>query len=289
MTDRLQRFIFEDTDIRGELTRLEQSYRETLASHQYPEVVAQLLGEFLAAAALLSATLKFEGTLTLQARSEGEIPLIMAEANSERHLRAIAREADNASSPEFAKLLADGQLSITISPRKGKRYQGIVPLDGDNLAQCLESYFRQSEQLSTRIWLCSNGQQAAGLLLQELPASADRQSKALSAERREEQWQHVTKLADTLKPQELYDLHFDELLHRLYHQETVRLFEPTGLHFKCSCSQQRTLNALRTLGRKELETILAEQGAIEINCEFCHQHYSFNAEDIEQLFQPTVH
>ncbi len=293
MTDRLQRFIFEDTDIRGELTRLEKSYRETLDSHQYPEVVARLLGEFLAAASLLSATLKFEGTLTLQARSEGEIPLIMAEVNSERHLRAIAREADNAHSPEFGKLLANGQLSITISPRQGKRYQGIVSLDGDNLAQCLEGYFQQSEQLSTRIWLCSNGLQAAGMLLQELPANQteqlSEQYREQNKEHRQQQWQHITKLADTLTPQELYELNFDELLYRLYHQEIVRLFEPTGLQFKCSCSRQRTLNALRTISREELETILLEQGDIEINCEFCHQHYSFGAEDIEQLFQPTVH
>ncbi|MEE8058044.1 MAG: Hsp33 family molecular chaperone HslO [Pseudomonadales bacterium] len=284
MTDLLQRFIFDTTDIRGELCRLEQSYQDCLAAHQYPKAVANLLGEFMAAAALLSATLKFEGTLTLQARSKGEIPLIMAEASSEHKLRGIARGADNASSSEFTTLLANSQLSITIDPKQGNRYQGIVPLDGNNLAQCLETYFQQSEQLSTRIWLHSNGQQAAGMMLQELPAS-----RTLDTEQRQQNWQHMTKLAETLSEEELLSLTFENLLYRLYHQEQVRLFEPDSLQFKCRCSRSRTLNALRTLGEEELQCILAEQGVIDMNCEFCHQHYHFDNKDIQGLFQQTLH
>ncbi|MFA7554307.1 MAG: Hsp33 family molecular chaperone HslO [Spongiibacteraceae bacterium] len=282
--DQLQRFIFDDTDIRGELTCLEQTYQDVLGGHQYPEVVAHLLGEFLAAVALMSATLKFEGTITLQARSDGQIPIIMAEANSDRSLRGIARSADDASSDDFAVLLANGVLSITIDPKHGNRYQGIVSLDGANLAQCLEGYFQQSEQLSTRIWLSSNGQQCAGMLLQELPSS-----HAINPELRQEQWQHLTTLADTLTPSELLSLPFEAILHRLYHQEQVRLFEPSPLHFQCSCSRNRTLSALHTLGKEELEEILLEQGSIDINCEFCHQHYHFNHQDLEVLFQPTLH
>lgn len=282
--DQLQRFIFDNTDVRGELTCLEQSYQDMLSGHQYPDVVAHLLGEFLAAVTLMSATLKFEGTLTLQARSEGQIPLIMAEASSDHSLRAIARSADNATSDDFAVLLAKGVLSITIDPKHGKRYQGIVSLDGANLAQCLEGYFQQSEQLSTRIWLGSNGQQCAGMLLQELPAS-----HAINPEQRLQQWQHLTTLADTLTQPELLSLPFETILHRLYHQEQVRLYEPSSLHFKCSCSRNRTLSALHTLGRDELEQILLEQGNIDINCDFCHQHYIFTHQDIEGLFQPTLH
>ncbi len=284
MNDLLQRFIFDNTDIRGELSHLEQSYQEALSTHQYPEPVARLLGEFLAAAALLSATLKFEGTLTLQARSEGQIPLIMAEATSDHKLRAIAREAENANSTAFNTLLANGHLSITIDPKQGQRYQGIVALDGSSLAQCLEGYFQQSEQLSTRLWLCSDGQRAAGMMLQELPAS-----QTTSPELREQNWQHVTQLAETLTEQELLSLAFDQLLHRLYHQEQLRLFEPDDLQFKCSCSRSRTLNALRALGQTELEHILSEQTTIEINCEFCHQHYQFNKKDIQGLFQQALH
>ena len=284
MTDLLQRFLFDDTDIRGEITHLQQSYQDMLKGHQYPEVVARLLGEFLAAVTLLSATLKFEGTLTLQARSKGQIPIIMAEASSEHHLRAIARDADEANSEDFTQLLADGQLSITIDPKQGRRYQGIVSLEGDNLAQCLEAYFQQSEQLSTRIWLCSDGQQSAGMLLQELPAS-----HSIDSEQRQQQWQHVTKLAETLTEQELLSLSVEELLYRLYHQEQVRLFEATPMQFQCSCSRPRTLSALRTLGQQELHQILLEQGVIDINCEFCHQHYHFDQQDIETLFKDTLH
>ncbi|MGK0441172.1 MAG: molecular chaperone Hsp33 [Pseudohongiellaceae bacterium] len=288
MNDTLQRFLFDNTDIRGELTRLDKSYQDALTSHEYPAVVARLLGELMAASALLSATLKFEGSLTLQARSEGQIPLIMAEVNSEHQLRAIARNADQANSDDFQTLLANGTLSITIDPSDGQRYQGIVSLDGANLAACIEGYFQQSEQLSTRIWLSSDGQQAAGMLLQELPANSD-SSADNDPSLREQNWAHMTTLATTVTAEEMLSLPFNELLYRLYNQEQVRLFEPVDLAFHCNCSHQRTLSALRTLGQTELEDIIAEQGAIDINCEFCHQHYHFNNEHIQALFHQTLH
>lgn len=284
MSDVLQRFIFESSDIRGELARLERCYQDTLSNHPYPPPVARLLGEFLAAAALLSATLKFNGTLTLQASSKGQIPLIMAEVTSDRHLRGIARQANEATSEDFETLLTNGQLALTITPHRGKRYQGIVLLEGANLAECLETYFRQSEQLATRIWLHSDGQTASGMLLQELPASADS-----DPEQHRNQWEHVTTLADTLTTAELADLPFEAILHRLYHQDDVRLFDPQDLSFQCSCSETRTLNALASLGEAELRTILAEQGSIDINCEFCHQHYHFDQAAINGLFEQTIH
>ena len=284
MNDQLQRFIFDEADIRGELVRLDQSYKDTLAAHHYPEPVSRLLGEFLAAAVLLSATLKFEGSLVLQAYSDGEIPLIMAEASSDHKIRAIARNADNASSTDFHTLLAKGKLSITIDPRQGKRYQGIVSLEGSNLSQCIENYFRQSEQLSTRVWLASDGQPAAGMLLQELPAS-----DPIDQEQRDIDWEHATKLAETLTPDEMLSLPFEQLLFRLFHQEKVRLFPPALLSFECSCSETRTLEAMRAFGQQELEKILQEQGAIDINCEFCHQHYHFGSKDIDRLFEKNLH
>lgn len=284
MTDQLQRFIFDNTDIRGEISRLEKSYQDCLNNHNYPEVVAHLLGEFMAAAALLSATLKFEGTLTLQARSDGEIPLIMAEARSDQTLRAIAKQANEAKSADFSTLLKNGRLCMIVDPKDGKRYQGIVELKGNNLAECLENYFLQSEQLSTRIWLSCNGQQAAGMMLQQLPAS-----KTITNQQRSQQWQHMTQLAATLTEAELLTLDFQQLLYRLYHQEQVQVFAPAALRFQCSCSQTRTLSALRTLGQQELLEIIAELGAIDIHCEFCHQHYHFVEQHIQELFQPKVH
>ncbi len=284
MNDQLQRFIFDGTDIRGELVRLDQSYQDTLVAHEYPEVVTRLLGEFLSAVVLLSATLKFKGTLILQARSQGQIPIIMAEATSDHKIRAIAREADNASSSDFHTLLTNGQLSITIDPRQGNRYQGIVSLDGNSLSQCIENYFKQSEQLSTRVWLASDGKTASGMLLQELPASDD-----ISAEQRTMSWEHATKLAETLTTEEIQSLAFKQILFRLFHQDQVRLFEPDSLSFECSCSKTRTLDALRTLGQQELENIIEELGSIDINCEFCHQHYQFDNSDVAGLFDHQLH
>lgn len=284
MSDTLQRFIFDHTDIRGELVRLEQSYRDALTKHNYTPPVAKLLGDFLSAAALLSATLKFEGTLTLQARSQGEIPLIMAETTHDHTLRAIARDAENATSTDFHTLLKGGQLAITIDPTKGQRYQGIVPLEGSNLAECLEHYFQQSEQLSTRVWLASNEDCTTGMMLQELPAS-----QSIDSEQRQEQWQHITHLANTLTTQEMLDLDFNTLLHRLYHQEQVRLFDPHTLSFQCSCSQQRTAKAIKALGRSEAEAVIAEQGNISIVCEFCHHQYHFNAATVAAIFEPPMH
>lgn len=288
MTDQIQRFIFEEADVRGELVRLEQSYSEVLTKSDYPLAVAQLIGDFLSAAALLSETIKFDGTLILQARSEGDLSLIMAEATSNGHLRAIAKYEDDKEgtskvSKDFQTLLKDGQLSITIDPAKGNRYQGIVPLDGYNLAECLEHYFSQSEQLSTRIWLSSNGQTAAGMLLQELPASD------ISDASRQQQWEHVTHLAATLKDEELLSLDFEALLHRLYHQDPVRLFDASPLIFQCSCSEQRTMNAIRAIGRKEAEEILTESGEITIQCEFCHHDYRFANEHLDKIFEASIH
>lgn len=284
MSDFLQRFVFEHTDIRGELVRVEQSYQQALSNHDYPAGVAQLLGEFIAAVALLSATLKFDGTISLQARSEGEIPLIMAEATSERGVRAIAKDAEDASSTRFQDLLARGQLAITIDPTQGRRYQGIVSLQGPSLARCLEQYFEQSEQLSTRLWLASDGVRASGLLLQELPSD-----KIRDQQMRQQQWEHVYQLAQTVKPEELQTLDPQTLLHRLYHQETLRLYPAQTLQFQCSCSRERTASALRSLGKVELESILAEQGELAINCEFCHRKYLFDQQQLKDLIHPVVH
>ncbi|MGB1905841.1 MAG: Hsp33 family molecular chaperone HslO [Spongiibacter sp.] len=279
MSDELRRFIFEGSNVRGEHLRLVSSYRDILDHHHYPPAVANLLGEFLLAAALLSVTIKFRGTLILQVRGDGEIPLIMAEANSELQIRGIARGAGQAMSEDFKTLLGKGQLAITIDPENGHRYQGIVTLDGDSLAQCIENYFAQSEQLATRLWLHADGTHAAGLLLQELPEQASYS----------DDWQHISTLTDTVRRDELLGLPADELLYRLYHQEEVRVFDPAAVTFHCSCSPQRMEAALISLGRAELESILAEQGQIDSNCEYCHREYHYSADQIQQLLGDGDH
>lgn len=275
MSDEILRFIFDGTDIRGEWVQLERSYLDTLATHHYPPLVNQLLGEFLVAASLLAATLKIDGTVILQARGPAG-GLIMAEATSRQELRAIASGLGEIPATSFEALLGGGNLAITIDPDKGQRYQGIVALEGANLAECLEGYFRQSEQLPTRVWLAADGQHAGGLFLQELPTRTD-------PARRSEQWQHLTTLAATVTAAELLQLPAETLLHRLFHQEQLRLLQRDPLQFHCSCSQQRTEAMLLSLGRSDLEEILAEQGRIDVNCEFCNQHYGFAPEDIATL------
>ena len=286
--DQSRRFLFDDADIRGEFVQLHRSLQDLLAVHAYAPGVRKLLGEFLAAATLLSTTLKFEGRLILQARSEGQIPLLMAECSNELQVRAIARGAEHATSEDFAQLLAAGVLAITIEPVQGKPYQGIVPLSEHSLADSLDAYFLQSEQLQTRLWLASDGQQAAGLLLQQLPPQLH-----CDVEVRAQQWEHVSALAATLTADELLQLSPESLLYRLYHEDPVRLFNPRHVHFQCSRSLQRSRNALAAIAAHELEEILAERGHIEVDCEFCNQQYRFERDELQDLLlagpDPTVH
>jgi len=280
--DFTQRFIFESTDVRGELASLEESYAHVLAKHTYPEPVSALLGELMAAAALLINTLKFDGLLVLQARSSGAVPLLMVECSSERELRAIARyESEQISSAaSLQELMPDGVLAITVDPREGQRYQGLVALDGATLADCFTNYFVNSAQLPTRFWLYADGQRARGMLLQQLPADY-----LPDPEEREESWQRVIALASTLSGEELLGLDNETILHRLYHDEQLRLFASTDLTFHCSCTRERSAQALLSLGLADLRLLLAEkEGTIEIDCQFCNQTYLFNENDVVQMF-----
>ena len=276
--DLARRFLFEEADLRGESVRLETSFRDMLAIHQYAPGVSRLLGELLAAAVLLRSTLKFEGKLILQARSGGQIPLLMAECSSAGDLRGIARGADLATANHFDQLLGQGSLTITIDPQEGQRYQGIVPLAGDSLAHSLDAYFAQSEQLGTRFWLAADGERAAGLLLQQLPAQLTRDSLA-----RAQQWEHTCTLAATIRNEELLELDTQELLFRLYHEDALRLFDPSPVRFRCSCSRERTLRALSAIDPVELEALLQELGCITMDCEFCNQQYIYERKDLGDM------
>lgn len=275
-TDSRTRFLFENLAVRGELVRLDATVATVLAKHAYPEPLQALLGEALAAAALLTGTLKFEGLLVLQAKGEGPLTLLMAECSHDGKLRGIARYEGEVPDAPLVSLLGAGHLAITIDPVSGNRYQGIVPLDGMSLAECIEHYFSQSEQLGTRLWLVTEGARAAGFMLQELPATAGVGADA-------DAWNRLCRLTDTLTASELLALAPETLLHRLFHQEDVRLFDAEGLMFACSCSQDRVRQALRSLGEPELRAIIAEQGAIRVTCEFCNQQRVFTDTDLPGL------
>ena len=281
-TDYTQRFIFDDSDTRGELVALERSYAEVLAKHPYPEPVAQLLGELMAAASLLVGTLKFDGLLILQARSEGPIPMLMIECSSDREIRGLARyHADQVSADAtLSDLMPNGVLALTIDPTIGKRYQGIVDLGGNDLSACFTNYFVMSHQVPTRFWLAADGKRARGMLLQQLPAEVIKDE-----EERAESWNRLNALGDTLKVEELLGLDNETILHRLFHEDVVRLFDKDGIEFKCSCSRERSGNALSSLGHDDALTLVKEHGGhIEIDCQFCNERYLFDAADVDQLF-----
>ncbi|KAA3630007.1 MAG: Hsp33 family molecular chaperone HslO [Proteobacteria bacterium] len=275
--DEIQRFLFQDFNVRGEVAHLDASYREVLSQREYPEPVRILLGEILAATALLSATIKFHGALTLQVKTDGRIALLMAECRNQTDLRAIARLDDASDGP----WLGDGQLVITIEPQVGERYQGIVSLGGATLALAIETYFRQSEQLGTRIWLSADGQRAGGLMLQRLPGESDRTPLAEP----EEDWQRTTLLADTVSGDELVGLDPVTLLTRLFHDEQVRLYDPRALRFRCNCSRERSANAIKFLGYDEAMELIEENGEVEIDCQFCHARYRFGGDEVRGVFE----
>lgn len=281
-TDFTQRFIFDNSDARGELSSLDHSYAEVLAKHAYPEPVQQLLGELMAAAALLVGSLKFDGLMSLQARSDGPVPLLMIECTSEREIRGLARFDAEQIEPDatFADLMPNGVLALTIDPTVGKRYQGIVDLDGDDLSACFTNYFVMSHQVSTRIWLAADGKRARGMLLQQLPAEVIKDD-----EEREESWQRLNALGETLKVEELLGLDNETILHRLFHEEKLRVFADETIEFKCSCSRERSGNALTSLGLEDAQNLVVEHGGnIEIDCQFCNERYLFDAADVAQLF-----
>ncbi|WP_020407070.1 Hsp33 family molecular chaperone HslO [Hahella ganghwensis] len=283
-TDNLKRFIFDNLNIRGELVVLGKTTQDMFSKHQYPAEIKQLLGQLACSSLLLSATLKIQGSISIQASGSGPVTAIMAEATHKRTCRGIARYNAPPEGESLKAILGNqATLVMTITPVKGQRYQGIVELTQDNLAGCIEDYFAHSEQLATRLWLFQTDEVWGGLLLQQLPHQQD-------TEQHQEDWERVCALAATLTAEELLGLEAETVLHRLFHEETVRVLEDEPTAFWCSCSEERTLEVIKSLGQEEVFSILDEVGKIDIDCQFCYQHYSFERERIEQLFaDPTVH
>lgn len=277
--DSLHRFLFENSPIRGERVHLDASWRTVVERHDYPPVLLQLMGELTAAAVLLAATLKLQGSLVLQIQGKGAIKLLVVECTGDLELRATAKWEGELQGT-LPELVGDGRFVITLDPRTGSQaYQGIVELKGETVAEILQHYMSRSEQLETRLWLAADEHGASGVLLQKLP---EQESQDFDA------WTRVTKLAETLQRDEMLQLPTAELLHRLYHEEDVRLFEAQAVSFHCGCSREKVGAMLRMLGREEIEGILAEQGSVDIHCEFCNHRYVFDPVDAALVFTDTV-
>lgn len=276
--DQLHRYLFENHAVRGELVTVSETWQQILENHDYPQPVKQVLGELLVATSLLTATLKFAGSITVQLQGDGPLTLAVINGNNEQQMRGVARtQGEIPEGADLKTLVGNGYLVITITPDEGERYQGVVGLEGDTLAACLEDYFMRSEQLPTRLFILTgeaDGKPAAGgMLLQVLPAQ--------NAQR--EDFDHLATLTATIKAQELLTLPANEVLWRLYHEEEVTLYDPQDVVFKCTCSRERCADALKTLPEEEIATILAEDGEIDMNCDYCGNHYVFNEMDITEL------
>lgn len=288
--DILQRFIFENAPIRGEIVHLRESFQIIASQHDYPPFIRKLLGEMLAVAALLSANIKFQGRITVQFQGEEKLKLLLAQSDSEFHLRGLAQWQPDLKEEEFLDNLRKGVLVIIVQPESGgKRYQGVVSWQGDSLAQSIEGYFRDSEQLPTRLWLAIENDQVAGLLLQTMPEKDLTHGKAIAKEFLDQinhEWDTITKLTETITPNELLTLDNETMLRRLYsHDNEVRLFPPLQVIFSCTCSTQRSENAILLLGREEIEEELKGKQMIIVTCDFCNKEYVFDRVDIERIFK----
>jgi len=277
MADALTRFVFEYAPVRGGIVQLDEVWRTVQSHADYPAPLKKVLGELLAAAALLTSNIKFSGSLVLQLHGDGPVRLIVVEASSDHTLRATAKWEGAVPEGTLAAMLGHGRFVMTLDQSKAGRqnYQGIVPLEGETTAAVLAHYMQSSEQLDTRIYLAAGEKSVAGMLLQRMP---DQQGMDADA------WNRAAILADTLKPEELLKLSANDLLLRLFHEETLRRFEQEPLAFSCSCSREKVGDMLQTLGKDEIDGILAEQGEVAINCEFCGRQYKFDAVETAQLF-----
>ncbi|PAJ73524.1 redox-regulated molecular chaperone Hsp33 [Pseudoalteromonas sp. NBT06-2] len=279
MQDLLHRYIFEDLDARGELVQLNTTFNEIIKGHDYPTPVKELLGELLAATCLLTATLKFEGDIAVQLQGDGPVKYAVINGDNEQNMRGIARLQREIKGTSIKELIGKGQMVITITPKKGERYQGIVPLDADTLAKCLEQYFTQSEQLKTRLWFATNitedAAKVSGLFLQVLP---------VDKEKAEQDFIHLEALSNTIKDEELLTLDATTVLTRLYHEDNPKVFEPQAVNYKCTCTRDKTAGALMNVGLESLLEEIASHGDIQINCHYCLQNYIFDESQVRALF-----
>lgn len=285
--DTRQRFLIESCDVRGDIVQLASSRREATANTEYPAEVDRLLGQAFVSALLLAGTIKFDGKMTFQVRGDGPIPLLVVQVTADGSYRGLARwrEEPAAGTPLQTVFGDDARLTITIEARLGAEpYQGIVPLEGDSLAEAIAAYFRSSEQLATWLHLDVTADHAAGMLLQRLPQSETSSPAGDGAPEDDEGWERALALATTLEPGELATIESTQAIHRLYHQETVRVFDATQPRFRCSCSRERTDGMLQGLGQTEVDGIIAERGKVEIHCEFCDASYVYDAVDVAALF-----
>lgn len=283
--DSRYRFVLEKTNVRGVVVNLHDTWLEVLSRADYPPNVRRVLGHAMVAMPLLASTIKFEGKLTLQARGSGPVNLLVVQANASGGQRGLAHWRTEPPESPLSQIFGDATLTIQIeSGKRGEVYQGIVEAKGDSLEEALGRYFENSEQLPTRLILHCNDQQAVGMLIQQLPPSADKPA----AEDPQEDWNRASIMASTVEAAELMESSTSDLLMKVFSEDEVRLFDPEPLRFDCSCSRKRTAGLIEGLGQQEAEDILAQEGNIEITCEFCNAKQVFDSIDVDAIFRGSL-
>jgi len=289
--DCLHRFMFDQYPIRGHLVHLDAAWRALTEHREYPAAIRDTLGEAVAASLLLAATIKFEGVLSLQLQGDGPVHLMLAQCTSGLGVRGLARyREEGGDTRRISDLIGAGNLTVTLETDEGaQRYQGIVPITGERLAESLQVYFENSEQLPTRLWLHADAHGASGMLLQKLPvADAPLRAGTVDSAAIDDAWRRVQLIGETLTAEELRTLADAQILHRLFNEDDVRLFEPAPVYFRCRCSRERVSGMLQGLGEAETRSVLAERGEVEVRCDFCNRAYVFDAVDVAQLFNTSV-
>ena len=301
MNDLLKKYLLPDHSTRVKIVRLEQAWQAGLAHQSYPVPVQRLLGELVAASVLLASNLKFDGSLILQLQGDGPVALVVVECTSELNIRATATLRDGHTVPDSGTLQTllnsqgQGRFIVVLDPNQKTQgfqpYQGVVPLEGDSVAQVLEHYMASSEQLDTRLWLTADAQHAAGMLLQRLPDHGGLHQPQAKPDTQEattptaaETWERLLHLSATLKQTELLELDSDTVIHRLFWQEDLLTFDPQPVAWHCPCTRERVAQMLQNLGQSEVDSIVQERGSVEIVCNFCGKPYHFDAVDCTGLF-----
>ncbi len=309
MTDQLKKYLTEDRSVRIQAVRLDSTWKAVQANHDYPPAITHLLGELVAASTLLAANIKFDGSLVLQIQGDGPIALLVVECRHDLSLRATVKMREGHEVPTDGNMQSllnpggNGRFIVVLDPQRKlpgqQAYQGIVPLEGDTVAEALQHYMKASEQLDTRLWLAADGDHAAGMLIQRLPYHGGSEAPVLTQQDAAETWDRTCALAGTLQRDELLATEIDTLIHRLFWEETLMAFDPLDVRWHCPCTRERVANMLRSLGQEEVEDILAERGEVDVSCDFCGKPYKFDAVDCAALFSanqpsagdapPTVH
>lgn len=276
--DTLQRFMFEHASIRGEIAHLNETYKTIIQQNPYPPAVKQLLGQALVSCLLLTGSIKFEGEISLQFQGDKRLPVLLVQCDHQLQLRGFARYQEEEEGIDYNAAFLEGKMVLTITQNnQTQAYQSVVPIISLQMGDNLMHYFAQSEQVASRVWLAVNDETAAGMLLQLMPDQ--------NTQQREEFWEYAVQIGQTISEQELLTLDNTTILHRLYHETELRLYTARPVCFRCRCSEEKMKQVLTVIGEAEVRQLLQEKGVVDVECDFCKRHFTFDSIDVTLFFR----